>query len=1197
MANKPFETQDGIKILTGDDIVDENGDSLLGGSGLDGVSTSTPVNPSVGFEEFILTLNTESEEQKVQIVVFKKTPSVEGQGDNYGPALGIGTGVDGEGSHGDNAIAIGNDDVGWDQGANSIAIGYQAGWGDDDGIGADAIAIGHRAAYTSAPANSITLNATGQNLDPDEAGFFVKPVREEQFDDYIAYYNPTSGEFTYAANPGTNSVDNNIWVQTFITDNDPTDIPQAASSVEYDADGNIVALFSHIDPINPANYFSVAKFDSAGTKLWSVRFQESQYTDGWGLAIDNVNGYVYIAGESEGTGSPESYQTSTLTKLNSVNGNLIWMKYYDFNFASNSAVVDIASDGNPVMVGYVDDGDGWITTTKVDATDGTVIWSRKLNGQNDEQALGMAVGPNGEIVAVGFMDNIGLINTVATLTSDPVSNVNWSGTYTGVFIDGVTFDVSFTDGVPSFTVISDTRGNWSQNDTIGQIDGSTLGGASGVDNLSVKVATVTLGDIYDQMLVVKYGSDGSIQWQKAIQFDSGYDCKGADADIDSLGNIYVCGSYQRDYNGGTTSAMAIFKLDSNGAKQWTRRVVGDCDDFATSIVVGPDDCVYLSAVTGTNATSDYSLVLAKYDTSGLVVWQRLLDNTTTWSFGGTAWFSGRGGSNLAVRTGYLVVSGTFGDPGTQPYAVVAQVSSSGSLFSVGNWDFKGSSFSGILNGTASDITVSSANKTDSSQTVLVTSVSVTPESSNFLIGTRYRQGIGLGNITVDDVTLIGTGDDSGLGGLYIAPGPDLFANNQYWRFRGGDNPTHLHLDTSDDTLFDQYFGDDNKYLKLTKEGPISIGTSTHVWTFKNNGETTFPTLTVPISDNATPSGIGQTIKFSDPTQQAIIFGPPSTETNSNAERIIIQGAPGLAGTGGEGGDVYLWAGPGGDVNGSGGDIKIRAGRAYGTGSGGYLNFQAGNTVDGTGGYINIESGSSTNGVGGNVTITANNGGALALYTESGGDITINTANGGNVWTFSSTGSIGLPGVLVNSTATKDFTAGLGIPLTLSDSTWPVSLTDGSYGPFTYNGITFTVQVTSGMPIYTITANSGPIAVNTVIVQLDAGELGGTPGNTSNVQVASVNDSTEIDITKSVNKLEDGSYTLANGVEGQIMYLVAQTGTTMSAVTVIVSNARINGGTYTDTALYPFLDYNAASNGGMCTLIFTDGHWQSNSGWD
>jgi hypothetical protein len=191
---------------------------------------------------------------------------------------------------------------------------------------------------------------------------------------------------------------------------------------------------------------------------------------------------------------------------------------------------------------------------------------------------------------------------------------------------------------------------------------------------------------------------------------------------------------------------------------------------------------------------------------------------------------------------------------------------------------------------------------------------------------------------------------------------------------------------------------------------------THKWKFNGDGTTVFPTLTVPISDNATPNGDGQTLKFGDSTQQAIIYGPSATADNPNAERVIIQGAPGLAGTSGEGGDVYLWAGPGGNTNGDGGDIKIRAGRGNSTGSGGYLYFQTGSTDTGYAGSIRLETGSSsTYGQGGPITLEAKSGGRILLrtYNSEGNSRDLILANSGNL---TLPGNITFPDNTVQTTA-------------------------------------------------------------------------------------------------------------------------------------------------------------------------------------
>jgi len=538
--------------------------------------------------------------------------------------------------------------------------------------------------------------------------------------------------------------DANIWVQTFESeDGAPTDVVGIAISVEYDSAGNVISLFTHSNAVGN-NYYSVGKYTTTGTKIWTARFADGFDTDGWGLAVDNNSNSIYVAGQT----TPETgYSVSTLTKLDSSDGTIEWSKTYDFGFASQSAVVDVDSDGNPIMVGYASNGnDNYITTTKVAAADGTIIWSRALDGQNDEEAYGMAVGPTGEVVAVGYMESFGVQDAAATLYTEPASNPLWTVGGSIISLDGVTADYSFTDGVPTFTNVVDTVGGRSVDDVIITVLGGNLGGVTGVDDMVVKVATLAANDTDNRMLVVKYAANGTIAWQKAIQFDAGFDCRGADADIDSDGNIYVTGSYRYSFESGTTSALSILKLDSTGVKQWSRRVTGNCDTFGVSVVVGADDKLYLSAMTGNNndANNAYTWVAAKYGINGTVEWQRLIDNTTGWSFTGDIFLGDGGGSNIAVKQDYVVLAGGFGDliNSGVPHATLVQVAATGDVFSVGDWDFTAASFSGVLNSSASDITVVNAGKTDTDNVsnINVSTVTLQFDSSAFLIGTLYSAG-------------------------------------------------------------------------------------------------------------------------------------------------------------------------------------------------------------------------------------------------------------------------------------------------------------------------------------------------------------------------------------------------------------------------------------------------------------------------
>jgi hypothetical protein len=293
-----------------------------------------------------------------------------------------------------------------------------------------------------------------------------------------------------------------------------------------------------------------------------------------------------------------------------------------------------------------------------------------------------------------------------------------------------------------------------------------------------------------------------------------------------------------------------------------------------------------------------------------------------------------------------------------------------------------------------------------------------------------------GNVTFDNNAVIGTGDEYGYSGLYLAPGANSVGNAQYLRVRGGDYPTHIHLDTGDNGYFDQYFGDDGKYVKLESGGNISIGTNTHNWAFDTDGGTIFPTLTVQRGDNPGGTISGQTLLFGSANSEAIISTPDGVAGSEYSQRLVIN--PGAGNNYGEGGDIYLWAGRGGDGSGSGGDIKIRGGQGGANtvggsgGDGGYIRIEAGDaaTTGGNPGYIDITGGYS-NTVGGYINVTggqgATDGGDVKIYggygQSVGGNVNIwggasgsgqaneghvNIQTGGNTWIFDSLGNLTLP---------------------------------------------------------------------------------------------------------------------------------------------------------------------------------------------
>ena len=201
-------------------------------------------------------------------------------------------------------------------------------------------------------------------------------------------------------------------------------------------------------------------------------------------------------------------------------------------------------------------------------------------------------------------------------------------------------------------------------------------------------------------------------------------------------------------------------------------------------------------------------------------------------------------------------------------------------------------------------------------------------TANYFVGngsqlTGITASANTGNVTFNDQIVIGTGSNDGGGGLYLAPGPASIANSavQYLRVRGGDYPTHIHLDTGNNAYYDQYFGADSRFVKLEANGNVVINADDYTgngasWTFGTDGSLTLPnadatgfgniyfeenssTITFGLDDNTIPflysfstSGItlprgGATIR--DTVGNAVAFGRDAAATGPQGNAAIAIG--------------------------------------------------------------------------------------------------------------------------------------------------------------------------------------------------------------------------------------------------------------------------------------------------------------------
>ena len=452
-----------------------------------------------------------------------------------------------------------------------------------------------------------------------------------------------------------------------------------------------------------------------------------------------------------------------------------------------------------------------------------------------------------------------------------------------------------------------------------------------------------------------------------------------------------------------------------------------------------------------------------------------------------------------VLTGSLVGSGASPAPSLSGFSTISTTGATGNITASGNINGVGATFSGNITG-------------------------------NYFIGngsqlTGISGGANTGNVTFRDEIVIGTGTSNLVSGLYLAPSSSSANANMYLRVRGNviDEPTHIHFDTGNNAYYNQFIGDDNKYILLANTGNVVVNTNDTVgnsaqWTFDN-----FGTLALPGGSRLRPLGANLDI-----------FAGTGSYVN-----LITSNESSYMGVGGAGGYVVTAGGtwnfntngnltaPGnvsavGNITGgnlitagSGGNITMTGGNITGAG-----NIAAGNvstTGNVTGNYI-LGNGSQLTGIVssyGNANVVANLAALGSNPVSTTGNITGgNILGGANVnatthtgTTVSVTGNItggniataGQVSATGNVTAANFFGNGntLSNVATTFESTWTVP-TGNSTQSFTVTpNNTYYMWVDCNIPNGILTWNATATVTNTNVPVVGAQYAwvytgGGTP---------------------------------------------------------------------------------------------------------
>lgn len=413
----------------------------------------------------------------------------------------------------------------------------------------------------------------------------------------------------------------------------PANDDDRAYSIVYGIDGNLYAA-GISRGVGTLYDIAVVSVDALGNERWVYRYSgEGNDRDDTHSIIYGLDNNVYIAGYTVGNGTSYDFTIISLDTL----GNERWVYHYreaGTNWEGAHSVV-YGLDGNIYAAGYCY-GSGTSSDFAVISLDsaGNERWVYKYNGPGNDY-------DRANVIAYGLDDNL-YIGGTSTETSrdftivsvDTSGNERWAYRYNGAAdstddvksivcgLDGNIYAGGFTCGIGTFydfTVISiDTSGTerwvYHQNgpaDTTDEVNSLTYGFN---DNIYA-AGYIYTDNAYSDLIVVGLDTAGNEQW--LYNYDgpmSGYD--EAYSIIHGLdSNIYVAG---HSVGLGTSHDYIVTNLTTSGNEQWIYRYSLLYDDYAYSVVYGPDGYVYSAGTcAGDNITRHDYLIICLDPTIGI----------------------------------------------------------------------------------------------------------------------------------------------------------------------------------------------------------------------------------------------------------------------------------------------------------------------------------------------------------------------------------------------------------------------------------------------------------------------------------------------------------------------------------------------------------------------------------------------------
>jgi uncharacterized delta-60 repeat protein len=406
-----------------------------------------------------------------------------------------------------------------------------------------------------------------------------------------------------------------------------------------------------------------------------------------GVAVDG-SGNIFTCGISSSFG--DGTNDIILIKQNS-SGTVLWGRRIGIvGLTDTGYSVAVDSAGNPHIAGISSSGGAGAADMLVVKynTNGTLLWQRALGGVGTDNGHAIAVDSSGNVYVTGTTLNQG-----AGGSDVLIAKYNSSGTLLWQrALGGSSNDIGRGIAV-------DSSGN-------AYVLGSTNSqGAGGAD-----------------ILIVKYNTSGTLQWQRTLGGVSSDNGNGIA--VDSSGNVYITGNTASSGEGLADAVVA--KYNTTGTLLWQRTIGGTGNENGFGIAVDGLGDAYILGTTNSQAVGSADFLVAKFSTTGDLIWQRALGTTSTDSsdFGGC----------IAITGSKIIIAGDNGSP-TTALVIALPIDGSGTG-TFGDWTYQDTTLvSSPSSLTSNTSTLTGINTTLTQTTTSIEETSIPFDSST---GVLYR---------------------------------------------------------------------------------------------------------------------------------------------------------------------------------------------------------------------------------------------------------------------------------------------------------------------------------------------------------------------------------------------------------------------------------------------------------------------------